>query len=105
MRLAFPERRLRVLPWLCTSTGFLTPFRSVQRREHSARGDEDTRSDATMSTPPWPSLYNPSVELNPIPGQDPMQPAAIYLYDPTGEFLLHGLNVLVGSHLCYDEMT
>ncbi|KAI0731104.1 hypothetical protein C8Q76DRAFT_349877 [Earliella scabrosa] len=33
-------------------------------------------------TPPWPSLYNPTVELLPIAHRDPVQAKGRYLHDP-----------------------
>ncbi|KAI0742006.1 hypothetical protein C8Q80DRAFT_1221806 [Daedaleopsis nitida] len=34
------------------------------------------------STPSWPSLYNPAVEIFPIENRDPVQPQGKYLQDP-----------------------
>jgi hypothetical protein len=31
------------------------------------------------TTPPWPSLYNPSIEILHIEHHDPVQPGAAYL--------------------------
>ncbi|GJE93223.1 hypothetical protein PsYK624_093820 [Phanerochaete sordida] len=38
---------------------------------------------ADRATPPWPSLYNFLIELEPIAGRDPVQPRGHYLYDPS----------------------
>lgn len=37
---------------------------------------------AGRTAPPWPSLYNFLVEIEPIAGRDPIQPEGHYLYDP-----------------------
>src|ERR1700722_4281496 len=35
--------------------------------------------------PPWPSLYQPALEISPIQGKDPIQKGAYYLYHSKGK--------------------
>jgi hypothetical protein len=35
-------------------------------------------------TPPWPSLYNFFIEIEPIQHRNPVQRRGHYLYDPNG---------------------
>jgi hypothetical protein len=41
------------------------------------------------NTPPWPSLYNPGLEILHIPHRRPIQPGGAYLYDANGQFHWH----------------
>ncbi|KAI5124231.1 hypothetical protein M0805_005080 [Coniferiporia weirii] len=43
-------------------------------------------SGARGHTPPWPSLYDPFIELLNVAHQDPVQPRAAYLYDANDVF-------------------
>ena len=47
-------------------------------------------TDTPYTVPPWPSLYNPGIELGDIAGQNAIQPGGHYLYDPNGmPFVVH----------------
>jgi hypothetical protein len=57
------------------------------------------------TTPSWPSLYPPGIELLSIPHHNPIQPGGAYLTHPIGELsILCGLGGIY-THLCLRRLS
>lgn len=69
------------------STASTTPTFLVHRHHRQACQPTLGLMQAEHPVPPWPSLYNFLIEIEPIAGKPPVQPSGHYLYNANGQSL------------------